>query len=57
MLSPLGKLGRVVGRSFTLLGSFALKLRPIRRLLLLLATAAGVVILCSLLLTVVISQA
>ena len=56
MLSPLGKLGRVVSRSFTLLGSLALRLGAIRRAVLLAAAVAAVMVLCSLLLAVVLSQ-
>ncbi|HET7271713.1 MAG TPA: hypothetical protein VFI90_11580 [Rubrobacter sp.] len=52
MLRPLGKLGRIFGRSFTFLGSLALKLGTVRRVLLLVAALATVVILCSLLITV-----
>ncbi|HEX6710655.1 MAG TPA: hypothetical protein VF068_10005 [Rubrobacter sp.] len=54
MFSPLGKLGRIFGRSFTFLGSLALKLGIVRRVLLL---VAAVVILSSLLLTVLILRA
>jgi hypothetical protein len=56
MLPPLRKLGRVFGRSFTILGSLALKLGTVRRVLLLVAAVAAVVILRSLLLTVLILQ-
>ena len=57
MLSPLRNLGSVFGRGFVLLGSLALKLGSVRRILLLLATVAAVVILSSLLLTVLILRA
>lgn len=57
MLTPLRKLGRVFGRSFTILGSLALKLGPVRRVVLLVAAVAAVVILCSLLLTLLILRA
>lgn len=53
MLSPLRKLGSIFGRGFTVLGSLALKVRTVRRVLLL---VAAVVILCSLLLTILILQ-
>ena len=57
VLRPLRKLGSLFGRSFTILGSLALKLGSVRRLLLLVAAVAAVVILSSLLLTVLILQA
>ena len=53
-MTPLRKLGRVFGRSFTILGSLALNLGPVRRVVLL---VAAVVILCSLLLALLILRA
>lgn len=56
MLPALGKLGRIVGRSLTFVGSLALKLGSVRRVLLMAAVAVTVVILGSLLLVVILAQ-